>query len=76
MVIFHLSLSERKSSLVSRTLLSILVDLSNAEALMVSILPLNSNSLCLLSNPLGTVPSALTTISINVLIKFGSTVKF
>ena len=57
-VVFHGSLRDSKSPLVSR---GILTALNNAAIFMVSIFPLSSNPSNLLSNLLGTVPSAPTT---------------
>ena len=64
LVVFHRSLSDSKSPWVSRTLLSILANLSNAVTCIILILILISNSSILLSKPLGTVPSAPTTVGI------------
>ena len=55
---------------ISRTLLSILADLNNAEIWMVSILPLFSNSSSLFSECLGTVPGAPFIIGITVTLMF------
>ena len=71
-MVFHRSLSERKSPQVSRTLLSILAVLNNAIVWMVSTRPPTSKSSSPLSNPLVTVPKAPITISIIVTFKFHS----
>ena len=65
-MVFHWSLSDSKSSQVSRTLLSILVDLTIVVVWMVSTRPLifKSSSPCV--NPLVTVPRVQITIGINV----------
>ena len=65
-----LSLSDCKSPQVSRTLLSILADLSNAIVWMVSSLITRSSSLC--TNPLVIVPSAPITSGIIVTFIFHS----
>ena len=49
LVVFHWSLNASKSPQVSRTLQSILSDLSNTEVWMFSILPPISNFSCLFS---------------------------
>ena len=49
-MVFHWSLSDRKFTQVSRTLLNILADLNNVDFQMVSILPLISDS-CRLPPP-------------------------
>ena len=59
-----------KSPHVSRTLLSILADLSNAVVWIVSILPLISKFSSLSTSPLVTVPRAPTTIGITVTFMF------
>ena len=71
-MVFHWSLSNNKSLEVSRTLLSILANLSNAVVWMVSSHPLifKSSSSCI--NPLVTVPRALITIGITVTFMFHS----
>ena len=71
-MVFHWSLSDSKFSQVSRTLLSILVDLNNAVVWMVSACPLISNSSGSIINPLVTVPSAPITIGITVTFMFHS----
>ena len=63
-MIIHRSLSDNKSPQISRTLLNILTDINHSVVWMASILPLISCSNCLLSKPLGTVPSAPITIGI------------
>ena len=63
---FPKSLSDSKSSQVSRNLLSILGDLNNAEVWMVSTRPFNSKSFSPCTNPLVTVPSAPIAIGITV----------
>ena len=65
-------LSDSKSPQVSRTLLSILVDLNNVVIWMVSICPPISNNFSPLSKTLGTVPSASITIGITVTFNFYS----
>ena len=55
---------------VSRTLLSILIDLNNAVVRMVSTCLLISNSSSLFTNPLGIFPSAPITISITATFTF------
>ena len=69
-MVFHRSRSNSKSVQVSRTLLSILTDLNNAFAWMLSIRLLNSYSFRSLTKPLGTVPNAPITIGINITIMF------
>ena len=71
-MVFHLSLSDSKSSQVSRTLLSILADLNNAVAWMVPASALISKSSSLLTKPLGIVPNAPITIGNNVTSMFNS----
>ena len=61
-MVFHWSLSDNKSSQVSRTLLSIQVDLSNAVVWMVSTRALKSKSYSLFINPLVTAPSIIINI--------------
>ena len=65
-MVFHWSLCDSKSPLVSRTLLSILADLNNAVILMVSARPPISNSSRPFTKPLGIVPSAPFTTDITV----------
>ena len=64
-MVFHWSLSNSKSPLVSSTLLSILIDLNNA-VWLISTQPLISMSSSPCTNPLVTVPSAPITIGITV----------
>ena len=59
---FHWRLSDSKSPLVSRTLLSILAVLNNAVVWMVSTRPPTSKSSRIFNNPLVTVPKAPITI--------------
>ena len=66
LIVYRWSLSNSKSSQVSRNRLSILAVLNNAVIRMVSILPLISTPSIYLSKPLGTNPSASTTIGITV----------
>ena len=63
-MVFHWSLSDRKSPQVSRTLLSILAVLNNAVVWMVSTRPPTSKSSSPFSNPVVTVPNAPITIGI------------
>ena len=72
LVVFHFSLSDNKSTPISKALLSILADLNHAVVWVVSILPLISNSSSFLSKYLGTVPSAPTTIGITDTLMFSS----
>ena len=65
-MVFHRSLSDKKSPQVSRTLLSILAVLNNAVVWMVSTRPPTSKSSSPFSNPLVTVPKAPITIGIIV----------
>ena len=65
-MVFHWSLSDSKSPSVYRTLLSILVDLNNAEFRIFSIHPLISNSSRVSFKIFGAVPSLPITISITV----------
>ena len=57
-MVFHWSLRGRISLQVTRTLLSILVDLNNVLVWMISTCPLTSKSSSLFNNPLVTVPKA------------------
>ena len=66
MVTFYWILSDSNSPRVSRGIFSILTDFSNAVFWMVSIIPLISCFSSCLSKPLGTFPSAPTTIDIKV----------
>ena len=71
-MVFHWSSSESKSPQVSRTLLSILAVLNNAEVWMVSTCPPASKSSSLFYSPLVTVPKAPITIGIIVTFMFHS----
>ena len=71
-MVFHRSLSDSKSSQVSRTLLSILAVLSNLVVLMVSTSPSTSKSYSPFNNPLVTVPNAPITIDMIVTCMFYS----
>ena len=75
-MVFHWSLSDRKSPQVSRTLLSILAVLNNAVLWMVSTRPPTSKSSSPLNNPLVTVPKAPITIGIIVTFTFHSFFQF
>ena len=57
-MVSHMTLSDSKSTQVSRTLLSILANLNYAVVWMVSGCPLISNDSSPFINPLGIVPSA------------------
>ena len=65
-MVFHWSLSDNKSSQVSRTILSILTDLNNAVIWMVSTHPVISKSFSPCTNLLMTGPTAPITICILV----------
>ena len=65
-MVFHWSLSYSKYPQVSRTLLSILADISDAVVWMVSTRPFISKSSRPFINPLVTVPRAPIIIGINV----------
>ena len=69
-MVFHWSLSDSKSTQVSRTLLSILSDIDKADVWMVSTHPLISKSSSPFINPLVTVSSAPITIAIAVTLMF------
>ena len=71
-MVFHWSLSDSKFPRVSRTLLSILVVLSNVVVWMVSTRPPTSKSSSPISNPLVTVPNAPITIGIIITFMFHS----
>ena len=71
-MVFHWSLSNSKSSQVSRTLLSILAVLSNAVVWIVSTHPPTSKSSRPFNNPLVIVPKAPITIGTIVIFKFHS----
>ena len=73
---FHWSLSDRKSSQVSRTLLSILAVFNNAVVWMVSTRPPTPQSSSPFSNPLVTVPNAPITSDIIVPFMFYSFFQF
>ena len=64
--VFHWSLNDNKSSQVSRTLRSILADLNNDTAWIVSSCPVIFKSSSPCANPLVTVPSAPMTTGITV----------
>ena len=70
--VFYLSLSDSKSPEVSRTLLSVLANLNNAEVCMVSTRPLISKSGSPFIDPLVTVLRAPIKIGINVTFMFRS----
>ena len=72
LMVFHASTSDSKFPQISRTLLSILADLSNAVIWMVSDRPPISNFSSPLTKPLGIVPSAPFTIGITVTFMFHS----
>ena len=67
-MVFHWSLRDNKSHRISRTHLSILVDLNNAVVWMVSIRPPISNLSSPLTKSLGTVTRAPITIGITVIL--------
>ena len=69
-MVFQLSLSDSKSSQVSRTLLSILAVLNSAVVWMVSTHPPASKFSSPFNNPLVTVPKAPITIGIIVIFIF------
>ena len=69
-MVFEWSLSDSKSPQVSRALLSILADLSNAEVWMVPIHPIISKSSSLFINSSLTVPRAPIRIGIIVTFMF------
>ena len=71
-MVLHWSLSDRKPSQVSRTLLSILAVLNNAVVRMVSTRPPTSKSSSPFNKPLVTVPKAPITIGIIVTFMFHS----
>ena len=72
MMVFHWSLRDRESPQVSRSLLSILVDLNNDVFWMVSSYPLIYKPSSPFSNPLRIAPSAPNTIGIIVTFVFQS----
>ena len=65
-MVFHWSLSDSKSPKVSRTLLSILVNLDNAVVWMVSTCPLISKSFSPFTNPLRIVLRAPITFGVTI----------
>ena len=67
-MVFHRSLSDSKSPQVTRTLLSILVVLSNAVIWIVSTRPLTSMSSWPFNNPLVIVPKA--SIAVGTIVTF------
>ena len=71
-MVFHLSLRDSRSLQVSRTFLSIVVDLINAVVWIVSARPPISNSFSPFSKPLLILPSAPITIGITVTHMFHS----
>ena len=71
-MVFHWSVSDRKSPQVSRKLLSILADLNNAIVWMVSTRPLILKSSCPSANPSVTVLSVPIAIDITVTFIFHS----
>ena len=71
-MVFYWILSDNKSPLVSKTLVSILAVFNNVVVWMVSTRLLISKSSCPFNNPLVTVPSALITFGIIVAFKFHS----
>ena len=71
-MVSHWSLTDSKSLQVSRTLLGILADLTNAVVWMVSAHPPISNSSCPFSKLLRIVQSASVTIGIAVTFMFHS----
>ena len=75
-MVFHWSLSDSKSSQVSRTLLSILAVLTNAVVRMVSTRPPTSKSFSPFNKPLITVPKAPITIGLIVTFMFPSFFQF
>ena len=70
LMVFHRCLSDSKSLQVSRTLLRILADLSNAVVWMVFTRAINSKSSCLCTNHLMTAPSVPITIGLTVTFMF------
>ena len=76
LMVFHRRLSDNKSPLVSRTLLSILVVFNNALFCMVSTRSPTSKSSRPFDNPLGTVPKAPIRIGIFVTFMFHSFFNF
>ena len=76
LIVSHKSLSDSKSPQVSRTLLSILADFTNAVVWMVSTRPPTSKSSSSFNNPLVTMPKAPITIGIIVTFMFHSFFQF
>ena len=76
MIAFHWSLSEGKSPQVSRTLLSILADRSNAVVWTLSTLPVISKFCSHCTNSFGTVPKTSITIDIIITFMFHSFFQF
>ena len=77
-MVFHWSLNDSNFLQVSRTLLSILVDLNNAVVWMVSTRPVISKFSSPSINPLVTVPRApntITTLMFHIFFKFPSKVE-
>ena len=72
LMVFHWGLKDGKSSLVSRTLLSILADLNNAVVWTISTRLVISKSSTPCTNPLVTVPGAPITIGIIITFMFHS----
>ena len=75
-MVFHWNLSDSKSPQVSRTLLSILVDLNNAVVWMVSTCPLISKSSTPFTHPYVIVPRTPITIGIIITFMFCSFFQF
>ena len=71
-MVSYRSLSDSKSPQISRTFLSILVDLHYAVVRMISSHPLISKSSCSCTNPLVTIPRAPITIGFTVIFMFHS----
>ena len=71
-MIFPWSVGDSKSPQGCRTLFSILANLNNDVVWIVLIRPPISNSSSLLSNPLGSIPSAPITVGITVTFMFHS----
>ena len=75
-MVFYWSLSDSESLQVSRTLLSILVDLNDTVVWIASSSSFISNSSSPFINPLVTVPRATITTGVNVTFKFHSFFQF
>ena len=73
---FHWNMNDSKSSLVPRTLQSVLVDFDSAEVWMVLVLLFISNSFSHLSKSLDTIPSTPMTIYITVIFMLHSLFNF